>query len=488
VLGAGTTARRSSRPFDVSAIRGTLERLTPSLLSTDDRSNRPSRDIDRITPALIRLALPAVGHMLLITAVFFVDRLLLGRFSQGALASLQLSAILIWTIYAVLTSFTAGTLAVVARAIGRGDRESAADAVSVSFAMAAFIGVIAGLALFLGGRSLVATLFPLTDPAVMSDSVTYLRIVAPTLPFMFIEAALAAGLQGAGDTRAPLRAAAVGNIANLALSATLIFGLFAAPRLGITGAAIGCAAANLLQAAFLVRHTSSRTTSLSLRVPSRSRSRVALRALIHISLPALMEKVIYHAGYLAFVGVIALLGTSAMAANQALISIESIAFLTADGIGIAAAALVGQELGANRPHVAKQVGLTAAVISTLTLAVFAMGYLAFPRVLLSMFGSFDASAIQALVVLAAAQPFMAIATALRMSLRGAGATGQVLRITLIGTLVRLPATYLFAVVLDLGIVGVWIGSTTDWIVQSLLCLHVFLRGNWQRIGAPRTKS
>ena len=76
---------------------------------------------------------------------------------------------------------------------------------------------------------------------------------------------------------------------------------------------------------------------------------------------------------------------------------------------------------------------------------------------------------------------MAFGTVIRMGLRGAGATRAVLLLTLLGALlVRLPATWLFAIHLDLGLLGVWMGSTADWIVQAVLCAVLFFRGGWRR--------
>ena len=83
------------------------------------------------------------------------------------------------------------------------------------------------------------------------------------------------------------------------------------------------------------------------------------REVRRVSLPSLGERVLYHLGFLGFVLIIARLGDDVMAANQALISVESICFLSADGFGIAAAALVAQKLGARRPAEARQGALIA---------------------------------------------------------------------------------------------------------------------------------
>src|SRR5690606_2501204 len=86
-------------------------------------------------------------------------------------------------------------------------------------------------------------------------------------------------------------------------------------------------------------------------------------------------------------------------------------------------------------------------------------------------------------VLAVAQPFMAASLVLAQALRGAGRTRTALAVSLVGAVVvRLSATWLFAIVLGHGLVGVWLGSTTDWIVRAAVL--VFLLRRPQRAASP----
>ncbi len=75
---------------------------------------------------------------------------------------------------------------------------------------------------------------------------------------------------------------------------------------------------------------------------------------------------------------------------------------------------------------------------------------------------------------------MAISIVLSEGLRGAGDTKTAFYVSLAGWLiVRLSATYLLAFTLHLGLVGVWLGSTCDWVFRALILSIVFVRGRWQ---------
>jgi len=431
-----------------------------------------------------RLAWPAIGHMLLLTLVFAVDRLVLGRTNTDALASLQISTVFVWTVTSIFTAFSAGTLAVAGRAVGAGDLPRAARVVVTSLGLAVVMGAAVAVLTLCASPALLALAFPHAGGSVLHETQRYLQIVLPALPLIFVEAIAASALQAAGDTRTPLVGAALSNLLNLAVSCVLVFGLLGAPQLGVRGAAIGAVCATALQATVLLIALLRRRSTLPVRrelgaplALRRALDRSVVRPLLAVSAPAFADKIVYAGGYLVFCMIIGWLGPAAMAANQALVSVEAICFLSAEGIGIAAGSLVAQSLGAGRREHAAQIASVASVMAVALLTAFALLFLGAPQALLGIFsadrGIVDLASMS-LIVAAVAQPFMAYATVMRMALRGAGATGKVLLVTLAGTfLVRLPVSYLLAVPGGYGLLGVWLGSTLDWLFQAVLFAWMF---------------
>ena len=464
-------------------------RMSAPALMVDEprRPSLASPATRRLASEVWQLAWPAITHMLLITTVFFTGRVLVGQHSSTGLASLHISGTLTWTLYSLFTAFSAGTLAVVARSIGAGDRAAAARATRGALVFAFASGFVVAAIFLVANGAFLKLLFPRAEAEVLRDAGAYLHIVLPFFPLAFVEATAAAALQGSGDTRTPLYVAGLGSVANLALSAALIFGKLGFPEMGVRGAAVGTAATMAIEGVVLTYALLSKRSPLPLREVGWTEALPAFRRVLKVSIPALGEKAVYHGSYVAFVAIIGLLGAAAMAANQGLISIEAVSFLSADGLGVAAGAIVAQKLGKKRFEDASQTGWLAAGLATAMLTAFGIVFAIVPRALASVFTEDPAIVdlgARTLLVAAAAQPFMAFATVLGMALRGAGDTRTVLAVMMVCSFaVRLLATWVLAITLGYGLVGVWIGSGLDWMCRAALLGWIWRRGKWRFVAA-----
>ncbi len=435
--------------------------------------------------------MPAILHSLLQTLVFVVDRVMLGRHGEASLAAMQLGSTLEWSIWSVFAAFEVGTIARVGRHVGAGDPGSARRAAWISLGVATAIGSLLALATPIV-LALLPRYAPSASPASMSEAQAYLGVTVAASPVVFAAMTAVAVLQAGGDTRTPLAIGVVANVVHVALNRALILGAGPVPAMGARGAAISTAITFGIIAIAAASALMNRSRRVSLRrkpdeepgVGAR-RLRVATeaRALARIAGPAFFERVLYHFGYVAYAGIVARLGDATMAANQSLISVESICFLSGDGFGIAAAALVAQKIGAREPEQAERAAWIATRYAAITLTTFGVLALLGRSVILPIFTPEHPEVValgrEAMPVLAVAQPFMAMGVVLAQAIRGAGRTREVLGVSVLGgVVVRLAATATFALVLGWGLVGVWLGSTVDWVVRSIV-LSVLGRRGWR---------
>ncbi len=464
-------------------------------MDADPREDEPKGDLAR---QVRQLALPAIVHSMLQTLVFVVDRVMLGRHGETSLAAMQIGGALEWSIWSVFVAFEVGTIARVGRHVGAGNRVAARRVAWLSLGFASGIGVVVALA-----APLVLAVIPYlttagehgathTSEQVLAEARGYLGITIAASPLVFIAATAIATLQAGGDTRTPLAIGVASNIVHVALNRVLILGAFGVvPAMGTRGAGISTAVTFLISAVLATAALTSRARPVSLRADAEPREvegpdedRYAnveeeARELARVGAPALAERVLYHVGFITYAMIVTRLGDAAMAANQSLISIESICFLSGDGFGVAAAALVAQKLGAGKPEEAHRAAKVATRYALIALSAFGAAAFLLKDVILPIFSD-DPTVIaigrRTMFVLVVAQPFMATAMVLAQSLRGAGRTRTALVVSLIGAVfVRLTATWIFVIGAGLGLVGVWMGSTTDWFVRSVVLTVLFRR-------------
>jgi putative MATE family efflux protein len=412
--------------------------------------------------------------------ILFTDRLILGQFHDAALASMQVSGPVLWSIFSLFGAYGVGVLAVIGRATGEKNVErvqtTMGTALCVALALGTFVGLIGHLATPQITESIIGDV-SILDAKDMAN--VYLGAVFLSGPAMMLTAVNFTAFQASGDTRTPMWLTGIGGGVNLIVSWVLVFGSCGAPQLGILGAAVGTISSSILSALLGLYMLSK--SPIRPRLPRWS----ALRSIMRVAWPALGEKILFHTGFLIFTAYVGRLGETAMTAHQGLMAIESLGFIAASGFGIAAAAIVAQKLGARDPQAA-EIGVQIAIkLGLITLCTIGLFFLSSAEWLMGLFTrSHDIINLgaQCMIIAAISQPLMVISDVYAGALRGAGDTQTPMKVALVGPLaIRLGACWLFAYWLDMGLLGIWIGSTLDWLVRSIWLWLVFRRGHWKTI-------
>jgi len=444
------------------------------------------------------LAWPAMLSYFLNNAYRINDQFWIQGLGEKAQAAVGATFFVQVANFALVFLGVGGTLALVARAGGGGDRR-ARD----SFARHALVfGLAVGLVL-----TAVVTPFlgPITralglegDAARMAQE--YLGPIYLFMTGIAVFPVVDAIFIGRGNTRVPmfLQLCAVGM--NYVLNPLLIYGRHAAERVdapgvlwisrlgnvlgleghGIAGAAVATGIARTLIAGvgiwLLCRPMGMRLFGerpFSLDVSLRR-----LAAILRISGPSSASIAIYAVAYLLLLRlVLTPLGDEVTAGLGVGFQVfEGVAFPCYLGVSIAGSSLVGRELGArNRDGVLEVVGSARALARGLGLVFAALFWFGGPA-LVASFTQDDGVARETILyvrVLAFSQYWVAVETANERVLLGAGRTRAILWISPICNLLRLPLGALLAFPFALGAAGVW------WAINATTCLKAFLY--WDRV-------
>ena len=192
--------------------------------------------------AIFRLAVPALGALLVEPLVSVVDTAFVGRLGAGPLAALGITTALFGLFFVVFNFLAYATTPRVAYALGRGDRKAALARAAEALWLALVLGAIATLLLELFAPLLVRLMG--AEPEILADAVAYLRLRALAGPAVLVMTAAQGVYRGFQDTQTPFKVALFANVLNAVLDPLFIFGL----GLGLAGAAIASVLAQSLGA------------------------------------------------------------------------------------------------------------------------------------------------------------------------------------------------------------------------------------------------
>ncbi len=429
------------------------------------------------------LAWPVTIAMLSESLVGLADMLMVSQLGATAVAAVGTGGQIVSAAMVTMTAVATGTMALVARHIGAGEPDEAelVHGQSILVALLGALGIVAPIILFAG--PLIA-LFGV-EPGVAALGASYTRIVMLSIPFAATVFVIGAAQRASGDTRTPLGIGIVINILNVFLNWVLIFGNLSAPALGVEGSAI----ATII--AFAVGGTLATGLALAgrLRVSVRFRDlrlhTATIKRVLWIGYPAALEQALMQVGFLIYLVFAVRYGTAAVAAYFIGVRILSLSFLPGFGFGAAASALVGQNLGAQRPEESAKAGWIATGLSVLLMTAGGILIAVSAERIASLFVD-DPEVINNTVwfiyMLGISQPFMAIDFTLGGALRGAGDTRFPLWTVVVAFyVVRLGLSALVVFVFDLSLAWLWATLIGDYFVRAALKTWRFRSGRWAEI-------
>ena len=429
------------------------------------------------------LAWPVIFSFSIESFVGLCDMLMVGRLGGTAVAGVGVGVQILGAVDSVMFALGMGALAIVARHVGASERAAAEETLRQSLLTAAAVAVLMILPVLVWAPALVAAFR--VEGAVVAAGTRFLRIVMLGVPASGLLFVMVSSLRGAGDTRTPLAIGAVVGTVNVVLADGLIFGRLGLPALGVSGAAIATAVAFGAGAALGLALLARGRLVLGLGMrPFRLRLDV-VRRVLRIGYPAAIEHLLMQIGFFIYIVFAAHHGTAAVAAYFIGVRILSLSFLPGFGFAAAAATMIGQNLGAERPENAERSGRAAVRLAVRLMSVAGLLIFAAARPIARLFvddAVVVADTVSFIRVLAACQPLMALDFTLGGALRGAGDTRFPLATVFLGFYVcRLGFAWLVTFAFGLGVVWLWLALVGDYVTRSLLKGARFRSGVWKTV-------
>jgi putative MATE family efflux protein len=419
-----------------------------------------------------------------------VDHVLVGHLvGYTGNAAIGVAWQLIIVVIIFINSLFTGMSVLVARFAGAGDPDKVDRTVYQAFITA--IG-LALLVIAPIGYVLSPTLLDLVnaEPSVKAEALPFLRIMFLFSSGMLVFYMLSGALRSAGDARTPMILGVATTALNLVLNLVLIPGLGPIPAFGTAGSAMGTVIASWLVALYaLVKLWRGNWVISFPKGHAYAPDWRIIRELFRFGLPSGIQGIAMNVGGVLMLGFIGSLAQSAPAqAAYAVVYTQLFSLVTWTSLGLmgAAAAVAGQNLGANHPdraeksvHIAARFGLAGA-------GFIGFFYLVLPQQLLAIFGMNEPAAVeigvQLLKVLSVSGLLIAVALTYTGGLQGTGDTKSPLYISIISqVIVPLGICFMIQQTERLDAIDIWIAILVGHATRCALSILRFNQGKWREI-------
>lgn len=434
--------------------------------------------------SIIIIALPAIGEMSLNTLLGISDTLMISHFiGSEALAAVGFVNQIIFMLIFIFSSFNTGATAMVARSYGEKDYVKLKKTAGQTVFINSIIGiVITTLSLIFAKQ--IFSIYEMSSE-VLDFTLSYFNIIVYGILFMFLSFSYAAILRGAGDTVTPMIITAIANVLNIIGNYVLINGTGPFPTLGIEGAAWSTTISRLIATLMYTYILFIKNGRINISLKDLKITRKIIKPLWILSYPGAIEQALMQTSFVVVGIIVSQLDTNSEAAFRILLNIESISFMPAVGLSIAAATLVGKSLGEKDIKKASEIGYASTALGVLWGIIMGIIFLVFPKQLLKVFTpemDIILLSVTAMYVAGFNQPFLNFMIVMSGALRGAGDTRAVMTITSLRLwLVFIPITYISIIKLNHGVAGVWYGEIISFLVFCIIIYLRFRSKKWAKI-------
>ena len=322
----------------------------------------PSRVDDQLFyERLLKLALPAGIQSLMLALVAAADALMLGRISQDQMTAVS-QATQIQFILNMFMMATAGAGTILgAQYFGKNDRRTLEDLFNLMLKLSGLISLLFFAACeFAPG--LLMCIFT-SDPDLIRIGSVYLRIAGWSYPLCSFSECYLTMMKVTDHVAPSAWISSFAVISNIILNAVFIFGLLGMPRMDAGGAALATTIARILEF-ILCLFVSGRGHYTR---PAWDRflkwDRLLVKDFMRQSFPLLAGSLLWGVGFTSYTAILGHMGSDAAAANAVSAIVRDLICCVANGIGSAAAIIVGNALGAGHLNDGKAYGIKLKNIS-----------------------------------------------------------------------------------------------------------------------------
>ena len=249
----------------------------------------------------------------------------------------------------------------VARRTGEKDPERAARTAVQALGLGVLLGVPVALLGVLFSRELLVLMG--ASPWVLEHGLRYTQVMLGSMVSVMLLFLINAIFRGAGDAAIAMRVLVLANTLNIVLAPCLIFGLGPFPAWGVTGAAVATTFGRSVGVLYQLYRLGRGGGHIQVRLEHVRLETRTMLAMLKLSGAGMFQALVGMTSWVVLLRILSSFGSAAVAGHTIAMRIILFALLPSWGLGNAAATLVGQSLGAQKPERGEQAVWTAGRIT-----------------------------------------------------------------------------------------------------------------------------
>ncbi|MDD6032073.1 MAG: MATE family efflux transporter [Oscillospiraceae bacterium] len=429
------------------------------------------------------LIIPLVIEQFLAMAVGAADTVMVSSCGEAAVSAVSLVDSINILLINIFSALATGGAVVASQYLGRQDLENARVSARQLIYAVSFLSLVVMALSLIFRRPILSGIFGHIEAEVMDNALIYFLLSAVSYPFLALYNSGAALFRSMGNSKVSMLASLLMNLVNVAGNAIFIYGF----GMGVAGAATASLIARMLAAAIMLVLLHQRQNPLCIQHLLRIRLHFGIiRSILKVGVPTGLENGLFQVGKLLVASLIAGFGTVSTAANAIANTLCSIAVIPGSAIGLAMITVVGQCVGAGDY---KQTRHYAGLLMKLTYAAMAVTNLLiilFSNQLVGCFGlSAETAALgRTLTIIhsAMAIPLWPASFTLPNALRAAGDARFTMVVSMTSMWIcRIGLSFLLGSAFGLGVIGIWIAMTIDWIARVTCFVWRWKGHKWEQM-------
>lgn len=430
---------------------------------------------------LCKLIVPLIIDQFLQAFVGLADSIMVASVGEAAVSGVSLIDTIMVLILNIFTALATGGAVIAGQFLGKKRDEMACKSTNqlISFTLKASLVVM--LLCYLGRNFITHVVFGKIEADVMYNCNVYMMIVFASIPMTALYNAGAAIYRAMGNSAVAMKISMLMNAINLGGNALLIF-VF---HRGVEGVAIPTLVSRTVACVIMMFLMNNQKHTLHLYHPFSFKTDWGLlKKILYIGVPNGLENSMFQLGKILVLSIVTSFGTASIAANAVSNNVATFAILPGMSVGFAILTVGAQCVGAGDYEQVRY--YTKKLMKIVYVSLFAANILVVLAVpyIIQIYGlSAEASQYAHKILIyhsICAVTIWPLSFSLPNTLRAAADVTYTMILSIISMWIfRIGFSVVLGVYCHMGVFGVWVAMTIDWLFRAVCFSIRYLRGKWK---------